>query len=281
MNTKEYIESGILEVYVSGAANDQERREVQCLATVYPEIRAELVALEETMNQFSTEFKASPPSGLKNNILAAIKDTPQIPVEKQVGDQSNMDGKTTETKPIEMTVSKRDISHFPWRLAASVLLLVSSGLLYFLITQQNDYQAILESQNDNISQLQNELEDLTLEVKDQNEQLAVISSPSTLKIPLGSPTGDAQDMALVFWDASNQNVYLDPDQLPSIDEEFQYQLWALKDNQPIDLGTVLKGNIGFQKMKSVDAADAFAITLEPLGGSEVPTLEQLKVIGQI
>lgn len=268
-------------MYVSGAANDQERREVQCLATVYPEIRAELVALEETMNQFSTEFKASPPSGLKNNILAAIKDTPQIPVEKQVGDQSNMDGKTTETKPIEMTVSKRDISHFPWRLAASVLLLVSSGLLYFLITQQNDYQAILESQNDNISQLQNELEDLTLEVKDQNEQLAVISSPSTLKIPLGSPTGDAQDMALVFWDASNQNVYLDPDQLPSIDEEFQYQLWALKDNQPIDLGTVLKGNIGFQKMKSVDAADAFAITLEPLGGSEVPTLEQLKVIGQI
>jgi len=34
-------------------------------------------------------------------------------------------------------------------------------------------------------------------------------------------------------------------------------------------------------MKNTPEADAFAITLEPLGGSEQPTMEQLKVIGKI
>ncbi len=57
--------------------------------------------------------------------------------------------------------------------------------------------------------------------------------------------------------------------------------------------TVLVGTVSCKKevdsttnqqlvaMKSVQAAQAFAVTLEPKGGSIVPTMEQMYVIGNV
>ena len=38
MNIPEYIDSGILESYALGSVSDQERREVECLSAIYPEV---------------------------------------------------------------------------------------------------------------------------------------------------------------------------------------------------------------------------------------------------
>ncbi len=281
MNIKEYIASGILEAYVSGAANDQERQEVECLSSVYPEIKAELNGLEDIMGDFVLEYQAAAPQGMKNKIMAAIQDEPQIQALKVVTDKEEVEEQESSEDSPTPKATRRDPSNFPWRIAATILLLVSCGLLYFLITLEDDYKAEIESQKNNIVDLQTKMQDLSNKMSTQKDQLAIISSPSILKIPLNAANGEGQENAMVFWDSSNQSVYLDPQRLPSVDDEHQYQLWALKDNQPIDLGTVLKGDIGFQKMKNATDADAFAITLEPLGGSKQPTLEELKVIGKI
>ena len=49
MNVPEYIASGILESYVTGAVSDQERREVECMSAIYPEIRQELDELASSL----------------------------------------------------------------------------------------------------------------------------------------------------------------------------------------------------------------------------------------
>lgn len=281
MNIKEYIASGILEAYVSGATSDQERQEVECLSSVYPEIKAELDDLEDIMGDFAMEYQAPAPQSMKNKIMAAIQDETQIPAMKAVTDKTNVDEQVASKDSPVPKSPRRDPSNFPWRIAATILLLISCGLLYFLITLEDDYKAEIESQRNNIVNLQSKMDNLSNEMANQQDQLAIISSPSILKIPLNAANGEGQENAMVFWDSSNQSVYLDPQRLPSVDDEHQYQLWALKDNQPTDLGTVLKGDIGFQQMKNATDADAFAITLEPLGGSEQPTLEELKVIGKI
>lgn len=279
MNIKEYIESGILEAYVSGAASDQERQEVECLSAVYPEIKRELDSLEETMHQFSFDYKVPVPQGLKNKIMAAVKEENQIPAMSVVSKESDsiLQKEIAPTKKI----SARDPSKFPWRMAATLLLVVSCGLLYFLITLEDDYKFEIDTQRNQIVQLEDKLSDLSRKNSDQRTQLAVVSSPTALKIPLRTANDHGEENALVFWDPSNEKVFLDPGQLPAAPDNQQYQLWALKNNQPIDLGTVLKGDFGFQQMKNTPEADAFAITLEPLGGSEQPTMEQLKVIGKI
>ena len=53
----------------------------------------------------------------------------------------------------------------------------------------------------------------------------------------------------------------------------QYQLWAIVDGKPVDAG-VINNCIGLCKMKKIDHAEAFAITLEKEGGSPTPTLNR-------
>ena len=45
MNSKEYIESGILELYVFGKLTDDEIAEVNQMATQHPEVKEEITAI--------------------------------------------------------------------------------------------------------------------------------------------------------------------------------------------------------------------------------------------
>jgi anti-sigma-K factor RskA len=70
--------------------------------------------------------------------------------------------------------------------------------------------------------------------------------------------------------------------LPKPAADQQYQLWALMDNQPIDLGVFeMKQEKLLVKMKNVQKAQAFAITLEPKGGSTNPSLNNMFVAGKL
>ena len=71
--------------------------------------------------------------------------------------------------------------------------------------------------------------------------------------------------------------------MPSNDQEHQYQLWAMVDGKPVDLGVFDSGtdSTGMKKMKSVKDTQAFAVTLEPRGGSVDPTMDQMMAIGSI
>ena len=46
MNSKEYIESGILELYVFGKLTDEEMAEVSQMAIQHPEVKDEITAIE-------------------------------------------------------------------------------------------------------------------------------------------------------------------------------------------------------------------------------------------
>lgn len=51
LNTSDYISSGILESYVLDQLSDKEREEVKQMALKYPEIQAELIAIENTLER--------------------------------------------------------------------------------------------------------------------------------------------------------------------------------------------------------------------------------------
>lgn len=87
---------------------------------------------------------------------------------------------------------------------------------------------------------------------------------------------------MVYWNPDQQKVYVDAGQLPAPPAGKQYQLWALAGGQPVDAGMLqVNRQPGLQQMKPVGAAQAFAVTLEPEGGSASPTLEQLYVMGEV
>ena len=92
-------------------------------------------------------------------------------------------------------------------------------------------------------------------------------------------------LTTVFWDSTSHNVYLLINNLPIPASDKQYQIWALLDGKPIDLGMIQNEYFIHQKSllikaQNVEKAQAFAITLEKKGGNPTPQ-GQMIVLGNL
>ncbi len=64
--------------------------------------------------------------------------------------------------------------------------------------------------------------------------------------------------------------------LPQLDDDQVYQVWAMHDGTPRPAG-LIGAKPGMVYVSKVAGADAFAVTVEPKGGSERPTTDPLAV----
>src|ERR1700759_3820583 len=69
---QEYIASGVLEQYCLGQLNEAEQAYLIQMAMLYPEVKAELTAVELAFEELSAISAVGPPRNLKQNILAAL-----------------------------------------------------------------------------------------------------------------------------------------------------------------------------------------------------------------
>ncbi|MBX9853539.1 MAG: anti-sigma factor, partial [Cytophagaceae bacterium] len=116
--------------------------------------------------------------------------------------------------------------------------------------------------------------------EETSKQLSILMDTMTTKIVLkGMPVSPASK-ATAYWNKNSKDVMIAVANLPAPPSDKQYQLWALKDGKPIDAG-VFEMNSDMQQMKNIEGAQAFAVTLEKKGGSPVPTLEALYLMGNI
>ena len=100
------------------------------------------------------------------------------------------------------------------------------------------------------------------------------------------PRRRAESRKIVLrWHAASKDIYIDvPDaHLPEIPHDHQYQLWAIVDGKAIDAGVfdLESGGEALHKLKRIERAQAFAVTVEPRGGSPAPTLEKMLVHGEV
>ena len=115
--------------------------------------------------------------------------------------------------------------------------------------------------------------------KKSNEMKFVMNRSNKIVDLKGMPTAPDYS-AVVYWNPNSKQVMLMPENLPKPPLNKQYQLWALKDGKPIDAGVFdMTGDM--TNMKKIQDADAFAITLEPMGGSVNPTMDAMYVVGKI
>jgi mannose-6-phosphate isomerase-like protein (cupin superfamily) len=69
---KELIESGVLELYVMGAANHVETQMVEKMASEYPEIQREIENISDVMEGYARAHAVKPRSTVKALLLATI-----------------------------------------------------------------------------------------------------------------------------------------------------------------------------------------------------------------
>ena len=73
MNVKEYISSGILDYYVLGIVSDQEKKEVECMSTIYFEIKVALNNIQYVVNEYVSFYEREPPAILKTRVMTEIE----------------------------------------------------------------------------------------------------------------------------------------------------------------------------------------------------------------
>jgi anti-sigma-K factor RskA len=259
MNIPNYIASGVLELYVNGLLSEPEKREVEALAAQYPEIREEINRIEEALEAYAMAHRQAPKRNLKQAILDKIdleenKDKPSA-------------------KVVQMTGFQR------YAIAAAVIGLLFSGalnlILYRNLTASQDEVTALMSEKSTVVENNNVLK------ASYEEKINTLAAPNTKVVALAGLPLAPNSKIKVYWNDKNQQTYLRIENLPAAPSDKQYQLWALADGKPIDAGVFDSAEGVLQQMKSIGAAQAFAITLEQKGGSPTPTMEQMYAMGKI
>ncbi|MBW3545237.1 MAG: anti-sigma factor [Bacteroidetes bacterium] len=274
MDIQAYISSGILESYVLGELSAAEVREVEEMAARYPQVGEELSLIEATLAGLAKAAAVPPRAGLKASILDNL--APVSPASEAAA----IPAQEPPVRPLQTPASQKSQPQ-RWLMAASIgLALVSSlAAAYFWSRwQQTEEQlASLAAQNtllvQHVSTLENRAEGM-------QQSLAVLTNPTYRAVKMAGLTPAPDALAVVYWNPATEEVYLHAGSLPIPPTDKQYQLWAIVDGKPVDAGVFDTSGQQLQKMKAINNASAFAVTLEPKGGSPSPTMEQMYVMGE-
>jgi len=269
LNTKEYISSGIIESYILGFASPEEAGILECVMKNNAEVKAAFEEAQKTLEDLATVQAVKPPDDLKSKIWNKIQQEQTI--------ESNLSGMTTDINEVRNEPDRKIRKINSWKIitaAASLLLLFSlaANVFWMNIQSKNEQQ---------IAELQTQKESQNLVMKDLEQRLDISSNPNMIKIVLAGVEKHPESKAIVYWDKTSKDVYLSANSLPKTKDGTQYQLWAIVDGKPISAGLYSENKDSKIALSNIPNAQAFAITLEKEGGSAVPTMENMFVIGNI
>jgi hypothetical protein len=271
---KSYIESGILELYVLGDVTPDEKLQVEEMASKHPAIKAELAEIERSMELYATENAIEPSAHLRdrvlNSLLTNFADDNNFPSKKEQSVKNNV---------IAMPAPKAN-SFYKYAFAACLALLIASVVALLSVYNK------LQDANVQIVAMNSTNQHFSKTVNFMDQQLNIYRDPSFKVIKLKGTAHLPNGSMLVAFSPAKKKVVIDIADLkmPVNDKAHQYQLWALVGGKPVSLGVFDKNDAdstAMKEMKSIDLAQAFAVTLEPRGGSINPTMDQMMVIGNL
>ena len=252
MNIKDYISSGQVESYVLGLSSPEERQEFEELCARYPELvlaRDDFeLALEK---QLLKEISPADPI-LKESIMNSLSQENILP--------------QARITPIEDSPIRRNNTGLIWMAAASfILLLVSAYFAYDFYKRNQELQTELARSKESQA-------DMNERLNKMEEENRIMSDPDVAVVNMIGTQSPGKASANIYWDSASTDVYLVVKNMPSLPSDKQYQLWAIINGEPRDLGLFDVGNNKklFFKMRNTQKADAFAITIEARGNTGGP-----------
>lgn len=262
MESKEYIESGILELYVYGLLSESENDEVNAMSNRNPEIKAEIIAIEKAIINLSSSFSPFISHSQFEKIKAQLE--------------------LKHSKVVTLKPGSNKSAYIGW--AAAILLLIGVGYQYTKLNTANEQVVTVEKEK---SKLQETVVGLETKNKETETVLNVIRDETNTVVALAGQEVAPTAKAKIYWNKQTQVVYVDARGLPTPPEGKEYQIWSLKlqpQLTPTSIGMLANFKDNRSKVFAVEKtgdAEAFGITLEPTGGSPTPTMEQLYTYGKV
>ncbi|MRH99997.1 anti-sigma factor [Kriegella sp. EG-1] len=264
MDIKQYIDSGILELYVAGKLSDAENLEVYKLSVENPEILSEIISIENAILELT---KTASPKTTYN--FSPIKAKISISEDKKVIDINNKGSNWSQ--------------YLGW--AATVLFAIG---LFWMYNQNESLKSELEVVIQENEKLEQQISESNTSLEKSKELLATLRDKNISVIPLGGQAVSPTSFAKAYWNTEQQKLYIDAQGLPEPPNGFVYQVWSLKLDPltPTSIGLLNDFNGDENKVftlnnPNANGSEAFGITLEPDGGSKAPNLEQLYTLGVV
>lgn len=260
MDIQKYIASGILEQYILGNTTETESREVEQYVREYPEIAEELKSIQAALESWAMAEGQEPRAELEEELMRKVESGASAELDKPAP------GKKTGLSPMSVLIAA---------------LLLALGLLIYQYLQQLAIKEELNQSRTELEQLKKEcaaLQDTTTTLLNYAN---IVGNPNSQHVAMIGQQIAPTSLASVYWNPTTQKSYLEIKNLPSPPSDKQYQLWAIVDGTPVDMGVfdVERGWANIKEVPFIDNPQAFAVTLEQKGGSPTPTLEQMYVLG--
>lgn len=263
MDIKAYIASGILEQYAFDLLSPSERSEVEAHLQQYPELVEELRQIEYAIEKYLSLYQAQPSPDFQQRLNDSLENV--VPDPRPIPPSSGTPPATGGTT---------------WGLLGLAVIGLAAAAWLFFDNQQKDrsYQ-----------ELTTEYENLKLDCDETTETnrgllslLETIRQSGNSLIQMRGTDKDTTAFASIIYNAETKKSYLDIINLAEPAADKQYQLWAIVDGTPVDMGVfdvTVDTSKTLQEVPFIENVQAFAVTLEPRGGSVSPTLEEMVVIG--
>ena len=264
MDLKEYIASGVLELYAMGALSAAEQQDVEEKCATHSEVAEELERIREALGKFATAQSRNPRPAVRASLMEKISA-----------------GKNTRSRIVSMR-SPHELT-YKYLIAACIASLIISTFASVFFYQkwseaEDRYVAVVNERNvmaQNLNLAKYESDKL-------NHDISVMRDPAITTITLKAADSTKYYMAHVFWNKYTRQTFIDISDLPMPPDSMQYQLWALAGGQPVDAGVFdMHAEGTMHKVKPIHEAEAWAVTLEPMGGSASPTMEQMYLVSKI
>ena len=298
------IEEELFPFYALDALTDEEKAEVEAYIANNPDAGVRLSALQETAELLPLAAESVMPSpGVKANLMDRVR-----------ADSRTQAPRAASAAPIvaqKRPAERPSLSQISWwhRLRRSFAMPVLAGtaalaaIILFIwaisLNQQvSDLQAQVADLSSDTALLTDQLETLQIdndqlrvrnetlqqEIQAQNDILASYQAPGTSTIAIGDNTGENPEArATLTVPPESGDATFVADNLRQLSPDQVYQLWIIRDDQALSAGifAVDENGRAIVEVDGILAAtfDAVGVSIEPAGGSEQPTPDQIILLG--
>lgn len=238
MNERDQELHELIALAAVGALDAGERAALDATLAVRPDLRAELDELEAVAATLAEATAETPPVPLRATVLAAIADVPQLPADSIIAAPDR-----PSAKVVPLAARRRRWA--PMVAAAAVLGLVAGGLVVRTLTTDDD----------------------------PVDLAAVVDDAEAVTYPMEGTIATLR----VVHSETNDAVALIGEGVPQPEGDQVYELWQITDGAPRRMEIFRPRDDGSVEVLVLDWEKAdnavFAVTVEPAGGSDVPTGE--------
>lgn len=153
------------------------------------------------------------------------------------------------------------------------------GLISYLWWNQQILKADIRQLSKELATYRTQSEQLQQQAVIPQKLMPLLENPHTLVIHLQGKPDAPRAHAIAYWNAVQHYAYVHLIDMPPLDPDKQYQIWADVNGKMMNLG-ILNRNI-LQGINCLENAASLNITVEPKGGSTQPNVRQLIADGKI